>query len=87
MAMSRKDYVKVAATIKEKVERAKVGASGAKELGLATEDLYSTGYGVAVSSLARDLATVFKDGNPRFRFDTFYAACGLDEWGMIVWDD
>lgn len=36
----------------------------------------------AVACVARELADYFKWDNPRFRYDKFYAACGLDEWGM-----
>ncbi len=37
----------------------------------------------AVASLARGLALEFKADNAHFRFDTFYAACGLNEWGHL----
>lgn len=36
-----------------------------------------------VATMARELADVFKANNPRFRYDTFFAACGLDEWGEV----
>lgn len=32
--------------------------------------------------VARNIANILKDDSPRFRYDTFYAACGLDEWGF-----
>lgn len=37
----------------------------------------------AIATMARELADVFKANNPRFRYDTFFAACGLDEWGEV----
>jgi len=37
----------------------------------------------AISRLARDMAASFKRDNSSFRFDTFYAACGLNEWGNV----
>lgn len=35
-----------------------------------------------VAGVARELADYFKCENPRFRYDDFYAACELDEWGQ-----
>lgn len=36
-----------------------------------------------ISRAARDLATHFKSDNPRFRFDIFFEACGLDSFGDV----
>ena len=35
----------------------------------------------AASRIAQGLARMFKRDNSNFRYDTFYQACGLDEWG------
>jgi hypothetical protein len=40
-----------------------------------------------VARVARRLAEAFKDNRGEFRFDTFYAACGLDEWGRVKVED
>lgn len=37
----------------------------------------------AVAGIARELADYFKSDNPNFRYDTFFDACGLDEWGEV----
>jgi hypothetical protein len=37
----------------------------------------------AASDIARGLADMFKRDDPKFRYDTFYAACGLNEWGKV----
>lgn len=37
-----------------------------------------------IAKAARTIADVFKRDNPMFRYDTFYAACGLNEWGHAV---
>lgn len=37
----------------------------------------------AIANIAREMARVFKADNPRFRFDVFYSACGLTEWGQV----
>lgn len=36
-----------------------------------------------VAGIARELADYFKSNNPSFRYDFFYEACGLDEWGEV----
>lgn len=36
----------------------------------------------AASDIAQGLARMFKRDNSNFRYDTFYEACGLDEWGQ-----
>lgn len=33
--------------------------------------------------IVRNLADMYKRDNPKFRYDTFYEACGLDEWGQV----
>lgn len=38
----------------------------------------------ALSLTARLMADDFKIENPSFRYDVFYAACGLDEWGEAI---
>lgn len=40
-----------------------------------------------VASVARELAGRFKGDNYRFRYDTFFKACGLDSWGNLVGDN
>lgn len=35
----------------------------------------------SVAGVARELADYFKSDNPSFRYDTFFEACELDEWG------
>jgi hypothetical protein len=34
-----------------------------------------------IATIARDLAQIYREDNPRFRGDLFYAAAGLDEIG------
>ena len=63
MAMSSKDYVKIADIINDNLSDTHVESR-------------------AVATVARELADAFKSGNPNFRYDMFYSACGLDEWGM-----
>lgn len=38
----------------------------------------------AISTVAQGLAVMYKRDNSNFRYDTFYAACGLDPWGNPV---
>lgn len=48
----------------------------------ATHDAYpDTHTQMVVAELARDLADLFKRDNSSFRYDTFFEACGLNEWG------
>lgn len=69
MAMSKKDYVAVAAAMKTEVDSIKQCLdSGAKEW-------YSAK--VAMASVARDLAARFEADNPRFDRAKFLAACGV----------
>lgn len=35
----------------------------------------------SVAGVARELADYFKSDNISFRYDTFFEACELDEWG------
>jgi diaminopimelate decarboxylase len=37
----------------------------------------------SVAKVARDLADVLKRDNSAFRYDTFFAACGLSPWGAV----
>jgi hypothetical protein len=34
-----------------------------------------------VAALARRMSDTLRYDNPRFRYDKFYEACGLTEWG------
>ena len=36
-----------------------------------------------IAALARDLAREFKRDNHNFRYDVFFAACGLDSFGEL----
>ena len=36
-----------------------------------------------VAFMARKVAEVFKNDNPRFRYDTFFQACNLDGFGYV----
>lgn len=38
----------------------------------------------AASDIAIGLARMFKRDNGRFRYDRFFEACGLDEWGRVL---
>jgi hypothetical protein len=40
--------------------------------------------GAAVAKVARKLAHAFKNSNREFRYDKFFAACGLDSWGELT---
>jgi hypothetical protein len=68
MSMSRKDYVAAAEII----------AAGLESASLSVEAT------VVVTQLANAFADHFKADNPRFRYDTFFAACGLDSHGTSV---
>jgi hypothetical protein len=46
-------------------------------LGDGADDRYSLG----VAHAARNVADALKASNPRFRYDVFFAACGLDSFG------
>lgn len=37
----------------------------------------------AIAGVAREMADYFKSDNPNFRYDVFFDACGLDEWGEV----
>ncbi len=67
--MSKKDYTEIALRIKGDLD------SYDDELEISARE--------AVASLASDLADQFKAGNPRFRFDHFFAACGLTMYGEL----
>ena len=66
--MSRKNYRAVAEIIKRHLDAEMEGQSGeaARQ---------------AIASVARSLADHFKAENYNFRYDKFYEACGLNEWG------
>ena len=36
-----------------------------------------------VAIVAQDIADICKRDNANFRYDRFYAACGLTEWGEV----
>lgn len=36
-----------------------------------------------VADLAKGLADAFKEDNAAFRYDRFFPACGLDNWGEL----
>lgn len=72
MAMSRKNYEQIAAAIKAELASDFDDDVTPREAETADR---------AVARVAQRLANEFKDDNPRFRFDTFFAAIGLDEWG------
>lgn len=38
----------------------------------------------AVAEAIRDVAGAFKADNSNFRYDYFYAACGLDSFGEVI---
>ena len=46
-----------------------------------TED---TGQRAAIAGIARNLADAFKSDNAAFRYDKFFAACGLDMFGELL---
>lgn len=63
MAMSRKDYIETAEIIKQQVDTPEFADYG----------LYAS----AVTTIANELANMFKRDNGRFDRDKFMAACGL----------
>lgn len=71
MAMSRKHYIEVAKIIRTNLK-----------------DEYQDGMhgigAVGISSVARDLACMFRQDNPAFDRSRFYMACGLNESGYAV---
>lgn len=70
MAMSRKDYVAIAAAIKRHAEAGGLGDAGV---------LYNNG----AKNVARDLADIFERDNYRFQRSRFIEACGAassDPW-------
>ena len=70
MSMSRKHYVDAAATVGGSVTAAKALTPVRRRAALN-----------ACEEIAGGLAYMFKCDNPRFRYDTFFVACGLDEFG------
>ena len=65
--MSRKDYVKVAAIIKDSLPV--TGARDPQEYRAGVED--------ASKSIANDLARLFAQDNPRVDRERFFEACGM----------
>lgn len=37
----------------------------------------------AIANVARGIADAFKQNNPEFRYDRFFPACRLDNWGEL----
>ena len=69
MAMTQKDYRKIAGVLHNQLHQH-----------YADPNVEATAY-QAIATIARDLARLCKEGNPRFRYDTFFETCGLDDWG------
>jgi hypothetical protein len=62
--MSKKDYIKFAAMLKEQHD-------------IAQDTLFSQGK-TAVENVIKASAEIFAEDNPRFDHDRFYKACGMD---------
>lgn len=71
MAITQKNYRAFAEEIKLSIAR----------------DVGEGGGGQEIASVARRIADVMKADNPRFRYDTFFEACGLDSYGYPVKGD
>lgn len=65
--MTRKDYERTAAVIRERVERFRRSSHD-------TEREYCT---AAIATLADDMADMFAAENPRFDRERFLSACGV----------
>ena len=70
--MTRKDYEATARVIRRNLERALGRESRVAEI-------------VAIQDIARDMAGVFLEDNPRFTVAKFFHACGLNGDGMAVY--
>ena len=81
MSMSRNDFVAIAAQVRRSVDHADETIAKAK-FRIEHETALVAVNGVA--DLANRLADEFKRANSAFRYDTFFAACGLDEYGTYV---
>jgi hypothetical protein len=79
MALSKKDYERIAFVIREAREL-KAPAGG----GVVAESYWINGAEVISDAIAQDLATYFERDNPRFDRARFLKACGIevdgDEW-------
>lgn len=73
MSMSRKNYRDAAQTINNAVHAANALTPARKRASLLT-----------CQDIASGLAFMFKSDNPRFRYDTFFEACGLDAYGKPI---
>lgn len=62
--MSKKDYIKFAAMIKERMPEAKQ---------LIRPDSF-----IMLDEIARAMADIFQDDNPNFNRDRFLKACGIE---------
>jgi hypothetical protein len=70
MSMSRKDYRVIAEAIAKSLAQ--------------TETVDETQRAEALASIAlvaRNISEQLKADNSAFRYDYFFAACGLDKWG------
>lgn len=71
--MSKKDYQLIADLLKDKLTT----SSNPDEIST------NTIIDVTVADVARSLADKFKRDNPKFRYDKFFEACGLDVYGEL----
>lgn len=69
--MTKKDYVVIAEAIRNVTART-------------DSDTFNPSFRDAVEDVVLHLTNRLKADNPRFRYDTFFKAAGLDEWGK--WD-
>lgn len=67
--MSQRDYEEMAVILNEELYSAERSPLAAAER-------------IVVASVARSLAHMFSKRNPRFSYDKFYKACGLDAQGF-----
>lgn len=77
--MTRQDYIMIARVVRETLENIPTVGTWTHETQIEC-DMWSS-YRNGVKQLTQRLAEEMKRDNPRFRYDKFFEACGLDGWG------
>lgn len=73
--MTRKDYEIIAKAVREVVDSAPTGGTARER------QAWRNGVIAGITGTANAIAEQLKRQNPRFRYDTFFEACGLNGWG------
>jgi hypothetical protein len=77
--MSKKDYIAIAKMLKLQLD-SQLNAECITPYWQANRD----GQVTAIENVVKRMAEILAVDNPRFKYETFYKACGLDEFGKAI---